>query len=99
MGAFDCVIRGGLGGVLSYWRGIVSTAKPAQCSLMIDALGTEEYLPVIDGTHTIGFSASCGFPRDWVYITSTHLNVGQIKTMMLFDYPKGRNVSERNVMP
>ena len=50
------------------------TTKPAQSSLMIDVIGTEKYLTKIDGTHKIGFSASYGFPLDWVYITSALLN-------------------------
>ena len=68
------------------------TTKPAQCSLMIDVIATEEYLTKIDGTHTIGFSASYGFPRVWVYIPSTQLQ-RQIQTMMLFDYPKRQSQS------
>ena len=37
---------------------------------MFDVIGTEEYLTKIDGTHTIVFSVSYEFPRDWFYITS-----------------------------
>ena len=54
---------------------------------MIDVIGTEGYLTKIDGTHTIGFSASYGFPRDWVYITSAWLNA-KFKCRCSFDYPK-----------
>ncbi len=50
------------------------TTKPAQCSLMVDVIGTEKYLTKMDGSHTIGFSATYGFPRDLVYITSCLLN-------------------------
>ncbi len=45
------------------------TTKPAQFPLMIDVIGTEEYLAKIDGSHTIMFSATYGFPRDLVYIS------------------------------
>jgi hypothetical protein len=42
---------------------------------MIDVIGTEEYLAKIDdGSHTIVFSATYGFPRGLVYITSSLLN-------------------------
>ena len=52
------------------------TMKPAQCSLMIDVIGTEEYLTKIDRTLTTGFMVSYEFPHDWVYIrTSRMLNV------------------------
>ncbi len=47
------------------------TTKPAQFPLMIDVIGTEEYLAKIDGSHTIVFSATYGFPRGLVYITSS----------------------------
>ena len=42
--------------------------KPAQFPRMIDVIGTEEYLTKIDGSHTIVFSATYGFPRGLVYI-------------------------------
>ena len=35
---------------------------------MIDVIGTERYLTKIDGSHTIVFSATYGFPRGLVYI-------------------------------
>ena len=42
--------------------------KPAQFPQMIDVIGTERYLTKIDGSHTIVFSATYGFPRGLVYI-------------------------------
>ncbi len=50
--------------------------KPAQFPLMIDVIGAEEFLAKIDGSHrdTIVFSATYGFPRGLVYITSRLLN-------------------------
>ena len=48
--------------------------KPAQFPLMIDVIGTEGYLTKIDGSHTIVFSATYGFPLGLVYITSSLLN-------------------------
>ena len=50
------------------------TTKPAQFPRMIDVIGTEEYLTKIDGSHTIVFSVTYGFPRGLVYITSWLLN-------------------------
>ena len=44
------------------------TMKPAQFPRMIDVIGTERYLTKIDGSHTIVFSATYGFPRGLVYI-------------------------------
>ncbi len=44
------------------------------CTIPTDDLGTEEYLAKIDGSHTIVFSVTYGFPRGLVYITSRLLN-------------------------
>jgi hypothetical protein len=47
---------------------------PSNFPLMIDVIGTEEYLAKIDVSHTIVFSATYGFPPGLVHITSSLLN-------------------------
>ncbi len=60
---------------------------------MIDVIGTEGYLTKIDGSHTIVFSATYGFPRGLVYINELVLNA-KFKRDALRHFQE--TVSERN---
>ena len=64
--------------------------KPAQFPLMIDVIGAEEFLAKIEGSHTIVFSATYGFPRGLYH---EQLAQRQIQMVMLFDSPKRQSQS------